>query len=787
MKLLFLLLFVSLSFVFRAQTFQSIIEIRDENTEELIPQVNIHFIEDGLIEFTAHGKLIVNRKRRYNHIHVNAAFYETKELDVDLAKDTFLIIYLHPTSLELRETVIEHALISNSERSSTVSVTLLDRASMLQSNPSSFAETLESIPGVSSNNVGVGIARPVIRGLAGTRVYVADMGLRQEGQQWGNDHGLEIDQYGVERLELIKGPATIAYGPDAMAGVVHILSDIWPQNDGFQGDVVAGYKTNNNNFFNSFGIKGMKKKFYFNARFSAKSYSDMRVPIDSFNYLTFNLPIYERRLKNTAGKELNASLTLGYKTEKSKFWIRGSQYELHQGLFAGAIGVPNAYGLGHENDFRNIELPSQQVGHFKLDAHHVTRLKNHAIWSSDIGFQSNNRVEKSMAHLHGVVLTNPTDTAHQFILQTLQFRSTYKKTLSDKTKITFGANGLYQKNKHQGFEFLLPNFSTIELGLYGLIEKKIRENTTLNFGLRTDFAKVHSKQKLRKIVQSGQELDEELAPEIVRNFQNWAAQLGFAHEITHNHMLKLNFARSYRFPKAVEMAMNGVHHGTFRHEIGNPNLKTEIAYQLDLLYEYHTDNRLITVTPFINYFNNFIYLRPTGQFSSLPDAGQQFRYSQHDALLTGIEIFAQQAVSKSFVCTFKTQYVHGYNLSMGRYLPFMPPLEFNFEPEFKKQQIGKLTQLFLKPGFQYLFAQNLVDINEKTTPAVLLINADLGFKILEEKKLGKIGFPEGVQISLGLRNLLNTPYLKHLSRYRLLNITEPGFNLILTLRTVVGN
>jgi iron complex outermembrane receptor protein len=117
----------------------------------------------------------------------------------------------------------------------------------------------------------------------------------------------------------------------------------------------------------------------------------------------------------------------------------------------------------------------------------------------------------------------------------------------------------------------------------------------------------------------------------------------------------------------------------------------------------------------------------------------------------------------------------------------MPPLEFNFEPEFKKQQIGKLTQLFLKPGFQYLFAQNLVDINEKTTPAVLLINADLGFKILEEKKLGKIEFPQGVQISLGLRNIFNTPYLKHLSRYRLLNIPEPGFNLMLTLRTVVGN
>ncbi len=782
MKSYFLFLVLIASQHFFGQSFQSKFEFRDEHSGERIPSVKIHFTELNQNKIAANGYMLFSSERRYHHLHIYASLYETKELDVDLSKDTFVVVFLHATALEFRETLIEHALISNSERSSSVAVTMINRQEMLQNNPSSFAETLESIPGISSNNVGVGIARPVIRGLSGTRIYVADLGLRQEGQQWGNDHGLEIDQYGIERVEVIRGPATIMYGPDAMAGVIHILSDVWPDDNGIQAEVLSGFKTNNANLFHSVGVKGLKNNLYFNARFSAKTYSDMRVPIDSFNYLTFNLPIYERRLKNTAGQEYNYAMTLGYKTKQSKFWIRGSYYDLHQGLFSGAIGIPNAYGLGHENDFRNIELPSQKVGHFKLDAHQVTRLKQGAIWSTDIGYQRNDRLEQSLAHLHGVVLAAPTDTAHRFILQTFQFRSTWKKTISAKTKINLGTTGLYQENTHDGFEFLLPNFSTLEVGFYAFSEQQVSDRVTLNYGIRTDFSKVKTIQKKREIIQQGQLLNEELAPALDRNFANWAAQLGLNFELTHHHIVKVNLARTYRFPRAVELAMNGVHHGTFRHEIGNPNLKTETAYQLDLLYEYHTDSRLLTITPFANYYNNFIYLRPTGQFSPLPDAGQQFRYSQHDALLTGAEILFQQALGKQVVLTTKAQYVHAYNLSLGRHLPFIPPLEISFEPEIKWERLGRLNKAFLKPGIQYISAQNLVDINEKTTPAIFLVNADLGFTLKTTKNLGPISFPQGILLNLGLRNILNTPYLKHLSRYRLLDITEPGFNFIISIR-----
>jgi iron complex outermembrane receptor protein len=786
MKLFTALLFLSFANSFFAQQFSVKVEVRDESDQELILGAKVHFVDDDKIVLLPSGKAAYTSKLRYQHIHVYAPGYEMRELDIDMQRDSFLLVYLHPTALELRETVIEHALISNSERSASVAVTTMNREEMLQSNPSSFAETLESIPGVTTNNVGVGIARPVIRGLAGTRIYVADMGLRQEGQQWGNDHGLELDQYGIERVEVIRGPATIVYGPDAMAGVIHILNDLWPEENGFKIDLLSGYKTNNNNFHNSFGIKGLKNNFYFNARISQKEYQDMRVPIDSFTYLTFNLPIYEGRLKNTAGLERNASLTLGYKTQRSKFWVRGSYYYLKQGLFSGAIGVPNAYGLGHENNFKDIELPSQRVGHFKLDAHHVVRLRKNTIWSTDMGYQRNDRLEQSLAHLHGVVLSSPSDTAHRFVLETYQFRSTLKRTISAKSKLNLGTTGLYQQNTHQGFEFLLPNFTTLELGAYALLEHTINERLNLNFGLRTDYARVQTEEKRRDIIQQGQLFNEQLSAASDRTFANWAAQLGFNYEITHHHILKFNLARAYRFPRAVELSMNGVHHGTFRHEIGNPDLTTETAYQFDLLYEYHTENSLLTITPFVNYYNNFIYLRPTGQFSPLPDAGQMFRYAQHDALLSGAEVMFQQALGKQFLITAKGQYVHAYNISLGRNLPFIPPLELSLEPEWKIGDVKFMKRTFFKPMINYVFAQNLVDINEKATPGFLLLNADLGFQILTGKSLGKFDFPQGVLVNLGIRNILNTPYLKHLSRYRLLEITEPGFNFMMTIRVPIA-
>jgi iron complex outermembrane recepter protein len=774
--LLFVLLITCAKGVLLSQQFSFRLEVRSEEDEALIPGVQVELVENHRKFNLPNGVLEVQLSHATHHLHITSLGYETKELDIDLTRISAYVVYLHMTSIELKESIIQHDLVSSSDRNASITITGLDRDAFLISNAGSFAENLEAIPGVSSINVGVGIAKPVIRGLSGVRIVVADAGLKQEGQQWGNDHGLEMDQYGIERLEVIKGPASVIFGPDAMGGVVHVLPEIWTPEGKLQVDATIGGKSNNGTGFGSLGIKGTKKNFFFSARSSYKNYGDMAIRSDSFNYQSFRLPIYDGRLKNTAGREFNLSGQVGYKGDWGKFYIKASRYELNQGLFSGAIGKPQAYGLGHENDFRNIELPSQQVIHTKVDAHGQFRVKKSMI-HLDAGFQRNNRLEKSIADYHGYSPEITSDTAHLFVLDSWQLRLFSKTTFSPSTKFTYGTQLMVQQNRIKGFEYLIPNFNSTEAGLFVLLEHNFSEKWATNVGLRGDLAFLQAQSFSQPIYDVNLEIFEmqELSPEINRFFGNGGAQAGFSYHHTHHTNFKLNFGKTYRFPRAVELAVNGVHHGTFRHEQGDAQLKTENGYQFDFSYEYHSNNFLINVTPFFNYYQKFIFLRATGTFSTLPDAGQLFRYTQADALLTGGELLTEYHPWEWWHIALKAQYVYGYNLESNRNLPFIPPLELTHEWDFIYKGKGRFTHVFFKPSATYVFAQNQVDVNEKSTPAYFLLNADLGVTI-------KLSAKQEMIVSIGVRNALNTTYYRHLSRYRILDLSEQGINFIGSIR-----
>lgn len=762
--------------VLYGQGYELYLEVRSEEDHQLIPGVQVEFVESHKQHFLSDGKLTITLPHSNHHLHITSLGFETKELDIDLTKKNHYVVYLHMTSIELKESVIHHDLVSSSDRNASITITGVERDALLISNAGSFAENLESIPGISSINVGVGIAKPVIRGLSGVRILVADAGLKQEGQQWGNDHGLEMDQYGIERLEVIKGPSSVIFGPDAMGGVVHVLPEVWTAEGRLAVDVLAGGKTNNGTGFGSLGIKGTKKNFFFSTRASYKDYGDMAIKSDSFNYNTFRLPVHDNRLKNTAGNELNFSGSLGYKGDWGKVFIRASQYRLKQGLFSGAIGVPQAYGLGHEDDYRNIELPSQQVIHSKIDGHGQFRIKK-SMLMLDAGYQRNDRLERSIPDYHGYSPAITSDTAHHFLLETYQLRAAVKTTFSPSTKFTYGTSVLYQENKIEGFEYLIPNFRSGEWGLFMLLEHNFTEKWATNVGLRGDLARVVTDSFEQPVYDADLNVigTNELSPDIDRFFFNGGAQAGFSYHPNHNSNIKFNFGKTYRFPRAVELAVNGMHHGTFRHEQGNANLKTENGYQFDLSYEYHTNSFLFTLSPFFNYYQDFIFLKASGTFSPLPDAGQLYRYTQANALLTGSELLVEYHPWDWWHIAYKSQYVYGYNLESNRNLPFIPPLEMTLEFDFIKKIAGRFENLFIKPQATYVFAQNAVDVNELSTPSYFLLNIDIGATLQITKK-------QKVIVSLGFRNVLNQTYYRHLSRYRILDLSEQGFNFIGSVR-----
>ncbi|MBM3428698.1 MAG: Plug domain-containing protein, partial [Bacteroidetes bacterium] len=130
---------------------------------------------------------------------------------------------LHP----MEHLIISDSWIGTTDRKSSIDITLINPEDWRSNRALSFAQSLTFLPGVSAQNTGVGIARPVIRGMSGQRIVVVERNIKQEGQQWGSDHGLEMDMFTIEGVEVMKGAAGLMYGGDAIGGAIRILAPKW--------------------------------------------------------------------------------------------------------------------------------------------------------------------------------------------------------------------------------------------------------------------------------------------------------------------------------------------------------------------------------------------------------------------------------------------------------------------------------------------------------------------------------------------------------------------------------
>jgi iron complex outermembrane recepter protein len=170
-----------------------------------------------------------NLKPAVYHIHASMLSYEPFAQNFRVVKDTVVIIAMEPTSIELKNFTLESEMVKTEAIKSSLTIESANKDFIERQSGNTFMNALEKMPGISSMNVGVGISKPVIRGMSFNRVVVTENGIKQEGQQWGADHGLELDQFNVERVEILKGPASLIYGSDALGGVINILPPPIPE------------------------------------------------------------------------------------------------------------------------------------------------------------------------------------------------------------------------------------------------------------------------------------------------------------------------------------------------------------------------------------------------------------------------------------------------------------------------------------------------------------------------------------------------------------------------------
>ncbi|MRH99504.1 TonB-dependent receptor [Kriegella sp. EG-1] len=690
-------------------------------------------------------------------------------------------VYLNEAATVLEEVKV-NGKTKRREVMETPMVTHTVSEEFLKSNrENSLMQTLSKIARVSTINIGSGQSKPVIRGLGFNRVAVVQNGIKHEAQQWGNDHGLEIDQHGIENIQIIKGPASLLYGSDAIAGVVNIQPNKIPLPNTFGGEVNILGESNNNLLGVSAGISTRKDKWFYRSRLTYRDYGDYKVPANRINYENYVFELDDNNLRNTAGNEADASLSIGYVAEGFKTETVFSNVNAKNGFFANAHGLEvRTSSIDYDSSNRDVDLPFHKVNHFKITNNTTISAGEHNL-HLDFGYQNNNREEHSEPVPHGYMPTPPNTKERLFIKNTysLNFRDNFKP--SDQHGMVVGLNAEYQNNNIGGWGFLIPEYNRFTAGVFAYDQFEVNSNFHILAGLRYDLGRVATKayydwypSTVNNEDGSTSYIKLQRSKNKTLNFGSLSAALGLSY-IDNKTSYKINIGRSFRMPLANELASDGVNYHMYRYEKGNLDLDPEISYQLDVAVDYTAKTFSIGVSPFVNIFQNFIYLNPT---SSYYETIQIYEYTQAEVFRVGGELNASTTLTKNLQLDASVEYVYSEQTSgpkKGFTLPFSPPLsgllssryQFNNFLFFKKPQ--------LIADYRITAAQESIVPPEEKTEGYQVLN----MSFLSEMDLFKNSLP--LEMRVKLNNVFDTKYFNHTSFYRLIDVPELGRNISLSV------
>ena len=715
--------------------------------------------------------------------------YEDLLIPISLVRDTLVHLHMQPSPLLLQEVRVDAERAGFNGVASSLPVTEIGKNYLLKNSSSNFIQTLSSIAGISSMDIGAGFSKPVIRGFGFNRVAVVDKGVMQQNQQWGADHGLEIDQYDVNGVRVHKGPMSLFYGSDAIGGVIEILPPVIPFDDMFWGDATLITKSNNELLGASVAASVKRGNLFVRGRATVQSYADYRVPADTIEYLTWRLPVHNGRMKNTAGREFNLALSGNYTKDNFSSWLHLSNINSKNGFYPGAHGIPSLERVAHDGSFRNIEMPYATSNHFKLIWNSELKPRENDKLMFDVGYQQNRREELSAFHTHygnqDAPVVRP-DVELQFKLNTFSGSARYVMGDGERWSRTLGGSMEYQHNRVGGYSFLLPDFERLSGGLFWINSVRLNEKFMLTGGLRYDMGRLNVSEFydpllaefliLQGYMQENVEFYAMRSANLNKVFGDLSGSVGIEYRPSTLHSLKLNVGRSFRYPGANELSSNGLHHGAFRHEQGNGDLKSERGYQLDIDYQYANGGLNVRVNPFVSWFENYIYLEPTGEWSVLPHAGQIYRYNEAEALVAGGELMIGYEISSRWSVNGDAEYVFNKNLTDNYALPFTPPTVVTTDITYSGNgRDGSIISNYeIKLENRLVMDQTSVARNEAATPGATLWN----ISAYAHWQVGDKMFITLLQVD----NVFNTSFMNHLSFYRKLNAPEPGRNIQLIVK-----
>lgn len=734
-------------------------KITDAKTGLPVEGVTVYIsdIKSGTATDAAGHFSITNIPLGVHLVEISHIGYNSIVENIDIITDVKKNYSLGESIIENNAVVVTGVTGATQLKKVPFAVSVLRKEDFFRNTSSNIIESLTRIGGVTTLATGPAISKPVIRGLSYNRVLTINDGVRQEGQQWGDEHGIEIDEASVNKIELLKGPASIIYGSDAMAGVVNIITHVPVPVNTLKANISANGQTNNNLTGFHVNMGGNKNGFNWNIYTSNKAAGDYK---NKYDGRVFNSKFTENNIGGYAGinRKWGFSHILISSFNLKAGLIEGERD--NDGYFIKHLPGGNTARAGKE-DFKSTTplIPYQHIRHFKVATDNSIRLGKNQL-TFNIGYQQNQREE----------FGNPDDQAERslfFSLKTITYTAQYRLAAINGWRTSLGVNGMQQNNRNKGVEQLIPDYSLFDFGVYIFTQKTINK-LTLSGGFRFDNRHINADHLLDGNTVKGNAF--------TTSFSNGSGSIGLAAQVTKAVNLKFNIARGFRAPSIPELASNGAHEGTIRYEYGNPGLKSETSIQLDGGIEYSTEHISFGLSAFYNSFDNFILYRKLQSMAGGDSivnyngtALTAFRFDQAQAALTGLEatidLHPHPLDWLHILNTFSIVSGQLKNAIEGnKFLPFIPAsrLVTEFKGSFNKPA-KNINNFYIKFEVDNTFSkQNVFTVynTETKTAGYTLLNAGMGADIVNRKKQTIFS------VAISAMNITDIAYQNHLSRLK---------------------
>jgi iron complex outermembrane receptor protein len=758
--------------------------VRDAETERPLPGSNILVMSTGTGSVTdIYGKFQLEIQRG-DRVIISFLGFSSDTL-VFQASNSNLEIFLKPSEKLLEEVAVTAVSRASLIKENPISVSTVSTKMIERSSENNVMDALsKNTPGLATLKTGPNISKPFIRGMGFNRVLTLYDGVRQEGQQWGGEHGLEVDNYNIERAEVIKGPASLVYGSDALAGVVSFLPFIPKDDDGkIKGRFISEYQSNNGLIGNGFRISQGGQHWLWMVRGSYRLAKNYTNAVDG--------PVY-----NTGFDEKNLSALLGYKSEHGHTHLNFTLYDNLQGIPDGSRDsltrkFTRQIYEGNQDEIKTRPIVTDSdLNSYALSPLHQ-RIQHYRAYVNSHYHAGNGDINAMLAFSQNIrrEFNHPAfpDQAGTYLqLNTINYNVRYNAPEFSGVETSVGVNGMFQNNKiKEATNFPVPNYDLTDFGMFAVAKWK-KDKWTVGGGARIDMRTMRTYDFYSRQDING--FDREVIPPDTigstkqfsassQSFTGVSLSAGFTYQFNLTWSLKFNFSRGYRAPSISEIAANGLDAGAHIIYIGNKNFESEFSWQEDLGLFANQDWYSSSVSLFNKNIQNYIYLNQVTDSAGQPITDAQgnrtFQYQQSVAQLYGLEAtFDLHPTSwKGFSWNNQLALCYGFNRKkdfentgvMGEYLPFIPPprvlSSLNYEWPLK---LAMFSSVHSSLEWDYTAIQNqylaLFDTETKT-PGYSLTNISVGF----DSPLNK---HTSWQLQFQVNNLFDVSYQSNLSRLK---------------------